>query len=438
MGFGQKLNQFLEDKLMPAAGAIANNRHLKAMRDGLMSTIPLTIVGGLVLIVSNPPVAKTAQASNFFMKMMIQWRDWAAANANTINTPYRMTMALMAVFVALAVAYNLATSYKMNGLSAGVVSTVVFLIVSGPYVDGKITATYLDAKGIFTAILIGLFTVEITRFLKSKNITIKMPDGVPPAVSSSFDALIPLIVNILVFFTISLVVQSATKMIVPQAMMKALAPAITAIDSAPAIFLVSILAQSFWFVGIHGASIVKTGVIQPFLDSNIAANAEAVVNNQAMPHIFTNPFWAYFIVLGGSGATLAVTFMFLRSRSKQLKTLGKVAILPALFNINEPIIFGAPMILNPIMAIPFIFTQGINGVLAYYITQAGLVGKTFVNVPWTTPAPLGAFLASLDWRAGVLVLALAALDAVIYYPFFKMYEKSLVKQEMLEGEDNAA
>lgn len=286
----------------------------------------------------------------------------------------------------------------------------------------------MDAKGVFTAIVIGLLTVEVTRFLKTRNITIRMPEGVPPAVSSSFDALIPLGVNVILFYFISLIIQKISGMIIPQAILKTLAPAVKAVDSLPVIFLVSTLAQLFWFVGIHGAALVGA-VVDPFKYANVAANAEAYMAGRPLPYIFTDTFWAYYIVLGGSGATLGLTLLYLRSKSKQLNGIGKIALLPAIFNINEPIIFGTPMVLNPIMFLPFVFVQGINGIIAYLLTKWGFVRASFAAVPWTTPAPIGIFLATLDWKAVVLVFILLALDIVLYFPFFKIYENQLVKEE---------
>ncbi|TZE81286.1 PTS sugar transporter subunit IIC [Calorimonas adulescens] len=428
MNFSERLNSVLENYLLPIGGALGNQRHLKAMRDGLIYAIPFTIMGGLVLIVGNPPIGENVTESNIFLKIMVAWRDWAAANSAVINMPYSMTMGIMALFVAIGVAYNLARSYKMDTLSASTISAATFLIVAAPIKDGNIPANYIDAKGIFTAIIVGLVTVEITRFLKSNNITIKMPEGVPPAVSSSFDALIPLAVNVLVFYFISLIVQNLSGMIIPQAIMTALTPAVKAVDSAPAIFIFSTISQLFWFIGIHGAALVGA-ILDPFKLANVAANAEAYMTYQPLPHIFTDTFWAYYITLGGSGATLGLTLLYLRSKSKQLNAIGKVAILPALFNINEPIIFGTPMVLNPIMLIPFVFVQGINGVISYYVVKIGLVNASFASVPWTTPAPIGAFLATMDWRAIILVFALLILDMVLYYPFFKIYEKQLIEQE---------
>ncbi|EMT39486.1 PTS system, lactose/cellobiose family IIC component [Thermoanaerobacter thermohydrosulfuricus WC1] len=428
MAFFERLNSTLEKYLMPIADVLANQRHVKAMRDGIVYSIPLTIVGGLTLIVANPPVSKDVVATNIFLKFMVAWRDWASANADAIRLPYNMTMGLLALFVAIGVAYHLARSYKMEPLSSSIISGATFLIISAPLKEGSLPVTYLDAKGLFTAIIVGLLSVEITRFLKSKGVTIKMPEGVPPAVSSSFDALIPLIINVLLFHFINLIILSISKMIIPQAILASLAPALNTLDSPLLIVVLALVAQLLWFVGIHGAAVVKT-IRDPIALTYLAANAEAYLAGQPLPHIFTDTFWAYYMVLGGSGATLGLTLLYLKSKSKQLNAVGKVALLPALFNINEPVIFGTPMVLNPIMFIPFVFVEAINGVIAYYIIKWGLVRAAFATVPWTTPAPIGAFLATLDWRAVVLVLALLVLDAMLYYPFFKAYEKQLIKEE---------
>lgn len=450
VSFYEKFSLFLEEKLMPVASKIANQRHLKAVRDGMISIVPLTIVGGLSLILAFPPIdPERTQGTNFFLKAMLGWHKWAQNNFSEIMMPFNMTMAIMSLFVAIAIGYSLSKAYNINPLSGAILSGTTFLLVSAPAQnsvalskikegmdlkaiqalgEGVLPSSYLDAKGLFTAIIIGLLSIEVMRFLKEKNFTIKMPDGVPPAVASSFEALVPLIVNVILFYAISLIFQKAFQMIIPEAIMKALTPAMNAVDSALAIFLISCLSQLLWFVGLHGAAI--TGAIRdPFVNANLMLNANEKLANTPMTHVFTGPFWSYFIVIGGSGATLALVFLMLKSRSSHLKSVGKVALLPALFNINEPIIFGAPMVLNPIFAIPFIFIQGINGVLAYYVVKLGMVGKAFINTPWTTPAPIGAFLSTMDWKALVLVIALAVLDGFLFYPFYKVYEKAMIKQQ---------
>lgn len=429
--------EFLEQKMMPVMGKIGAQRHVLAIRDGVIVTIPLTVIGGLSLIVANPPFdAKTATG---FAK---SWLTFAVAHKDQLQMPYYMTMALMSVFAVLALGYSLSNSYKMNPLNGAVLSLMTYLVMAGqaivdPKLGRLLPAKYMDGQGIFTAIIAGILAVEVTRFLKAKNITIKMPDGVPPAIAASFDSLVPAVVLMLLVYPISLALQLKLGAPVPQLIMNIFKPLISAVDSPFGVFFVAILAQLLWSVGIHGSSVVGS-IANPFKEANLAANAAAHAAGQPMPAIFTTPFWSFFIVIGGSGATLALVFWYLRSKSTQLKSIGKVALLPALFNINEPIIFGTPMVFNPALFIPFIFAQPICAVIAYYCVKFGLVGKAFATVPWTTPAPLGAMIAAADWRAGVLVLVLAVIAGLIYWPFMVAYEKTLVAQEKGEASANAA
>lgn len=447
---GEKLNQVLEEKLGPVANVIASQKHILAVRNGVIASIPLTIVGGICLILAFPPIdPKTATGTDFFTQFLLGWHHWSQANFTEIMTPFAMTMGIMALFVAMAVGYNLSMSYKLNPLSGAIMAATTYLLVSAPSQSavflskvkdgmdakaiakmgtGALPTNFMDAKGIFTAIIIGLLVVEVMRFMRDKKITIKMPEGVPPSVVASFEALLPMIVNVFLFYMASLFIQSNFHMILPEAIMKLLAPIVSAVDSAPGVFFIAVFAQLLWFMGLHGAAIVG-GVAQPFWDANLLANATEKIAGAPLTHIFTGPFWSYFVVLGGSGATLAFVILMLLSKSEQLKTIGKISWVPALFNINEPVIFGVPLVFNPVMAIPFIFTGAINGVIAFFVVKTGLISPAFVNAPWTTTAPIGAFLSTLDWRAGVLVLLLLALDIVIYYPFFKVFEKQLLQQE---------
>lgn len=448
-----KFMSFLENKLMPVAGRLAGQRHLLAVRDGVVATMPLTIIGGLNLILANPPIDPTrADKTNIFIKPFIAWANWAAANSNVLLTPYNMTMGLMAIFCAFGVAYSLAKSYKLDGLSNAIISVVTFLLVSGASTTAVLSsdvakggealknvvtvlpAAFFSSQGMFTAILVGLLTVEITRLITSKGFTINMPDGVPPAVAESFSSLIPMIANILIFFTANLVIYSKTSMTFPEALMKVLSPAIGGINSLGGSIILIVICQLFWLIGIHGANLIYSVYASVSL-STLAVNAASKAAGNPMTQIFTDPWWNNYIFLAGTGCTIALVLMYLRSKSEQLKALGKLSLLPAIFNINEPVLFGSPIVLNPILAIPFIVAPIVNAVISYLCTVSGLVGKMFIETPWTTPAPIGAILSSMDVKAGILVLVLIGIDYVIYYPFFKVFEKSLLKSEAAAKEE---
>ncbi len=455
MKFMERFNEIANRTLVPIASKLANQRHLASIRDGMVVAIPLSILGGICLIISTPPFKpETLGDWGFISDMLLGWYNWAQANKAMLQLPYNMTMALMGLFVAFAIAYNLAKRYNMAPLNASIVSTAVFLMVSAPVSKAVpveainegtavadmlgqtrafIPTTYLDAKGIFTAIIVAIGCVEIMQFLLKKNIRFKLPQGVPPAISSSFDAIIPLFLCVIVFYALSLFVQNISGELLPSMIMSILAPAISGLDSLWGICLITMIAQVFWFFGLHGASITQP-IRLPFMQMYLVANIAAFSANEEIPHFFTQPFWSYVIALGGGGATLGLCLLLLKSKSAELKTLGKLSIGPAFFNINEPIIFGLPMVLNPMMMIPFIFVPVVNTIITYSCMYFGIVGKGVIETPWTTPAPLGAALGCMDIKAGVLVIGLIILDMILYYPFFKLMEKQKLEEE--QGTEN--
>lgn len=450
MNFMEKFNELANRTLVPIVNKLGNQRHLAAIRDGMVVAIPLSILGGVCLIISTPPFKPdTLPNWGFISDLLLGWYNWAQANKAMLQLPYNMTMALMGLFVAFAIAYHLAKRYKMPTLNTAIVSTAVFFIVTSPAVSAVPTSaisegsnmtdllgmagnyipmTFLDAKGIFTAIIVAIGCVEIMHFMLAKNIRFKMPEGVPPAISSSFDAIMPLFVCVITFYAISLFIQNVSGELLPSMIMTLLAPAISGLDSLLGICLITIIAQTFWFFGLHGASITQP-IRLPFMQMYLVANITAFTAGEPIAHFFTQPFWSYVITLGGGGATLGLCILLLRSKSVELKTLGKLSIGPAIFNINEPIIFGLPMVLNPLMMIPFIFVPVINSIIAYACMAFQIVGKGVIETPWTTPAPLGAALGCMDFRAAIMVIGLIVLDMCLYYPFFKLLEKQKLSEE---------
>lgn len=206
-----------------------------------------------------------------------------------------------------------------------------------------------------------------------------------------------------------------------------MAPSFRAADSLPFTIVSVFLIHLFWFFGIHDAALA--GVLGPIRDGNLSINAAEKMSGTDLSTIFTTPFWTYFVIIGGSGSVLALSLLMMRSKSKQLSTVGKIGFLPSVFGISEPLIFGTPLMLNPIFFFPFIFTSVMNGVVTYLCMAAGIIGKTFAVFSWQMPAPIGAFLSTMDWRAAVLVFVLMIIDGMIYYPFLKVYEKNLIALE---------
>lgn len=452
-----KFNKFLNDKLVPLGAKISNQPHLKAIRDGMVAATPLALLGGMTLIVTSPPVnLETMKPTNIFFQFLIAWKQWAMQHGLGIELLFRSSMGLMALFICMAISNSLAKHYKMQSMNTMIIAAVSFLITSAPSnlvvfsdilnksktiekaLEGQSMAlpmNYLGAEGIFTAIIIGLLVTESTRFLQDRGLLIKMPDAVPEPVKASFASIIPLVVNVVGIFLISLLVQSLTGgLLIPDLIKKLFSPFVFAVDSVVGIFLISIVTQLLWVVGLHGSSIVS-GLVGAFELGNLAANAEAVTKGLAPEFIYTEPFRAFFMILGGAGATIGLNILMLRSKDKQMRTLGKLAILPSIFNINEPIIFGVPIVLNPVLAIPFIGVQTVNGILTYIVMKLDILGKTYTYVPWTTPAPIGAAIATMSIIAFFWIIFLIVLDILMWYPFFKTYEKQLLKEEKEVGKE---
>ncbi|MDU5086003.1 MAG: PTS transporter subunit EIIC [Anaerococcus vaginalis] len=452
-----KFNKFLNDKLVPLGAKISNQPHLKAIRDGMVAATPVALLGGMTLIVTSPPVnLETMKPTNIFFQFLIAWKQWAMQHGLGIELLFRSSMGLMALFVCMAISNSLAKHYKMQSMNTMIIAAVSFLITSAPSnlvvfsdilnksktiekaLEGQSMAlpmNYLGAEGIFTAIIIGLLVTESTRFLQDRGLLIKMPEAVPEPVKASFASIIPLVVNVVGIFLISLLVQSLTGgLLIPDLIKKLFSPFVFAVDSVVGIFLISIVTQLLWVVGLHGSSIVS-GLVGAFELGNLAANAEAVTKGLAPEFIYTEPFRAFFMILGGAGATIGLNILMLRSKDKQMRTLGKLAILPSIFNINEPIIFGVPIVLNPVLAIPFIGVQTVNGILTYIVMKLDILGKTYTYVPWTTPAPIGAAIATMSIIAFFWIIFLIVLDILMWYPFFKTYEKQLLKEEKEVGKE---
>ncbi|EID7714476.1 PTS sugar transporter subunit IIC [Vibrio cholerae] len=414
----------VEKHIAPIAAKVGNQPHVRAMRDGFIVAMPFIIVGSFILIFAFPPFAE--DTTNVFGRV---WLNFATTHFDIIMMPFNMSMGIMTIFVSLGVAYSLAKAYKMDGITSAVLSLMSFLLVAAPAKEDSLSMAHMGGTGIFTAVMCAFFAVELYRFMKKHNITIRMPEQVPPAIARSFEVLLPVLAIFLTLYPLSLFVQAEYGMLIPDAVMAMFKPLISASNTLPAIIGALLVCQLLWFAGIHGAAIV-VGLLSPIFLTNISANIDAFVTGQPVPNIFTQPFWDFYIFIGGSGATLALVILMSLSRSAHLKSIGRMSAVPGFFQINEPVIFGSPVVMNPILFLPFVFAPVINATIAYFAIQLGFVGMGVATTPWTTPAIIGA-----SWGSGwtftpvLLVVGLLILDLLIYLPFFKMFEKQVLEQE---------
>lgn len=435
MNISQSLFSFIENRISPVAGKISSQRHIIAIRDGFIAAMPFMIVGSFLLVFVYPPFS--AESSWGFAR---SWLALSGKYESQILTPFNMTMGIMSIYITAAIAYNLARRYQLDPFMTAMLALMGFLLVSAPQANGNMPTVALGGVGIFTAVIVAIYVTELTRFLKHHNIGIRLPPQVPANIKQSFDLLIPILAVIITLYPISMGVQALFDQLLPQAIMALFQPLISAADSLPAILLAVLICHLLWFAGIHGSAIVS-GMLQAFWLTNLGLNQTDLAAGLPLTHIMTEAFWNFLIVIGGSGATFGLVLLFLRSKSVHLRAMGKLSLVPSMFNINEPVIFGTPIVMNPTFFIPFILSPMINAVVAYTAVTTNLLPHMISLVPWTSPAPIGAAWAmGWDFRVTVLVLLLMALSALIYYPFFKVYEKQLLAQEQAESapEDDEA
>lgn len=423
-----KLLNFLDAKVLPVANVIGSQRHMMAIRKGLIATMPLIIVGSFFTLLLNIPIESVAALIEPYKPVL--------------DIPFRYTVGFMSLYATYTIATNLANSYKLDTMASGLLAILAFLIstvtpiqvkeeVVGVIGAGRyINIASMSSASLFGAMVAAIVSVEIFNFMKKKNITIKMPEGVPPEVSNSFIALLPALVVILFFWF----VRYGLKFDISSFLSALLMPlkGVLAGNSLFGGLLTVFLITFFWVLGIHGPAIMGP-VIRPFWDISIAENIDAFqagASAHALPNIFTEQFLQWFVWIGGAGGTLVLVILMMRSKSEYLRSLGKLSFLPGLFNINEPVIFGAPIVMNPILGIPFIVAPLVTTTLSYFLTITNVVPMMAARLPFAIPSPIAAWM-STNWSiaAGVLVIVNFFITMAIYYPFFKVFEKQQLERE---------
>lgn len=423
----------LEVRLVKISDFFNSQIHILAIRNGIITVIPLTIIGSIFLIIGSPPFDPSTMTNDgIFFFLLNVWYEFASEYSDLLLTPYRVTMGIMAIFVALSISYNLAKSYKLDAFNISIASAVTFILVSAPISSEKISITYLGSKGIIMAIFISIISVELMRFFYMKGFTFQMPDGVLKPLVSSFEILLPFLFNIIVVYGVALFLEIVTGKILPELLYSIMTPVINGTDS-PFFIGPLMLAENFlWSLGVHTTTV--TGPIRNVIGlSNLSANSLAHVMGQPLPFVFTRSFNFSYLTIGGAGSTFPLVLLLMKSKSKELKTVGKMGFIPSIFNINDPIIFGIPIFLNPIMIFPFVVVPVVNTFLGFWATNTGIINAAIADIPWTSPAIIGAFISTLDWRASVFVLVLLGIDSVIYYPFYKVYETRILQREVVNN-----
>ena len=384
------------------------------MRDGVVGALPLVLAGSVFLLLAQPP-SRALQA-------------WVAPWAPLLLLPTRVLGGAISLYVAFACAYALAKSYQLDAASSGLVALASYLVAAvQPAPVGQLPTLVLHrlgAGGILAALAIGLGSVELTRFLVQRRFTVRLPPGTPEAVGRSLMALVPCLASVSVVFLLVHVVGAD----VIRLLQHAAVPLLHAVGSLPGVFSVVLLDSVLWLLGVHAGAVGAS--LRPLWEAMLLENMEAASAGLALPHVAPLHFYLWFVWQGGSGAALALGLLLVLCRSVQLKSVGRLGLLPAVCNINEPLLFGVPVVLNPALALPFILAPLVSAAVAYGAFALDWVHRPVLEVPWTLPAPLGAFLTTGgDARAVVLQSCTLLLSVAIYWPFVRRYDARLVAEE---------
>ncbi|MDT2491795.1 PTS cellobiose transporter subunit IIC [Enterococcus avium] len=414
-GFMDKLSE----KIMPLANWLGDNRYLMVLRDSFMLAFPLTMFGSIIVVINNLP---------FFND------DTKGMLSNLLGNGQNATMSIMTVFVTFGIGYYLSQSYDVEGIFGGAVAFSSFLILtpffmsteSGETVSGVLSLDRLGAKGMFLGMIAAFVAAEIYCRVTKRGWQIRMPDGVPPAVTKSFAAMIPAILTLTVFLVINAVMVGAFNANLHDVIYDVIQKPLTGLGSSLPATLVSIFfIQFLWFFGLHGQIIVNS-VMDPIWNTLMLDNLEAYKAGDTLPHIVTKPFMETFTVgLGGSGMTLAVVIILaFLMKKKQYTDIGRLALGPGIFNVNEPVIFGLPIVLNATILIPWVLAPIVVTILNYLVMAAGIVpAPTGVSVPWTVPIIASGVLATNSWLGGLLQVIDFLIVGMIWLPFLRALDK---------------
>ena len=426
----EKLIEFIE-KGKPFFEKLSRNIYLRAIRDGFIAGMPVILFSSIFILVAYVP-----NAFGFF---------WSKSIEALLMKPYSYSMGILAFLVAGTTAKSLTDSVnrsmpatnQINYLSTLLASMVgLLLLAADPTKDG-ISTGFLGTKGLLTAFLASFITVTIYKICIKNEVTIKMPSEVPPNISQVFKDVIPFTLSVVSLYVLDILVRHFIGTGVAEAVGKLFGPLFSAADGYVGITIIFGAYAFFWFVGIHGPSIVEPA-IAVVTYANIDANLNLMRAGQHADKILTSGTQMFIVTMGGTGATLIVPFMFMWiCKSKRNKAIGRASVVPTFFGVNEPILFGAPIVLNPVFFIPFIFAPIVNvWIFKVFIDVFGMNSFT-ANLPWTTPGPLGIILGTnLQVLSFILAALLIVVDFIIYYPFIKVYDKQILEEERLGTTNN--
>ena len=433
----KKFLESMADVLGVFAIKINNLRYIKVIKNAFAALIPVIITGAFGTLFS----AMVFDSTNGLAK--IPELGFLASLKPISSAVSYVTLSFLTIYAVFLIGIELAKLNRKEGVFPGIIAVMSYLSVNPttfPFTQGEtviaipnvLAKQYTDTKGLFLGMFIAIVSIELYCLLeRQEKLQIKMPDTVPSNVARSFSSLIPTILTVSIISSTAFLIKSLTGMelydIIYNSVQK---PLENVVQGLPGILLLMFVAQVFWVIGIHGNQMIKP-IREPLLLAAIAVNTEAFNAGKEIPNIITMPFWDMYMSMGGSGVTIGLLIaIYLVGKRKDMKEIAKLSTAPGIFNINEPVIFGMPVMLNPILAIPFIITPLITGTIGYIATLTGFAGKAVVMVPWPMPPIINAWLATAGNLGAVITQIICIIASVlIYLPFVKISNNQKLSEE---------
>lgn len=438
MSNNEKINTFIENKLAPIMSKLASNKYINSINLGFYSLSPLIITCSIFILIFNLPFSNPDSA--VYIK---QYHDFTQYFHKYYVAIFNSSIGIISIFLSYSTAHALAEHYNLGKLANSFLSAYAFILLSAKTLSisavnaasqlldlgeqlqiNVIDARYLNVKGIVLAIVCAIVSVEIYRLVVKINI--RFPEIIPSAIAKTVESIIPFfIVSILCIF-INVITEKYFNNTIASYALKVFEYLAVISDSLILIIFILLLVHILWFCGsIHGSN-VGSVIINPAVLINLSINQYAIINGENLNRIFAGEFMNGFIYIGGAGATLGLCIAMLMCKNEEIKSIGKTSIVPGIFNINEPILFGTPIIMNGTFFIPFIFTPIINAVITYFAFKLNIISKIVAAVPWPTPSILNAFVSTnFSIKAPLLIICLFIIDYLIYKPFLTIHIKKI-------------
>ena len=401
-------------KMQEFGQKLGSNKFISALQYGMMSTMSILMVGAFCQIIAS-------------VGDMLGFIPAGGALYNAIMTPYNYTMGLIGVWVTGFIAYSYAKNLKMkNPLVHAIDAIIVFVMTCGPLVDGKIDTTFLGATGMFLGFVIAGVVVRIEKLCIDKNIRIPMPDVCPPSLVNAFAAIVPLAINVFIFQGLNAVL-GIVGLNLPYLLLTILMIPISGLTSLPGMFIICFFALLLWCFGIHGTMIVYPIIAASMVEA-AQFNAAAMAAGEPLQWFPVSLFGAV-ALLGGTGNTWPLVLMGLRAKSEQIRAVSKASLLPGWFGINEPVAFGMPIMYNPILCIPYVLNPIVIMILYIIGYETGIIIPAWISITALMPMGFGAYFGTLNIMNAIWVYLMLIPSGLIWFPFFKIYDNQLAKQE---------